>query len=301
MLENLYQQNLFGRSNVPITPPRQVFRQYLEGAQIAYPISVFDPVSARIASHLGVELGILGGSIASATVLAAPDIIVLTLSELADQVRRICRSANVSLMVDADHGYGNALNVMRTVTELEDAGASAIGIEDTILPTAFGEGAPGLISTNEMLGKLRGAIASRKDPSLVIVARTSALQYSTLDDAVNRAREYSNVGADALMIVGASQRVQIEAIRSATHLPFVLGSAGGELTDNSFLEARGVRIIIRGHQPFFVAIQALYQAMKHISDGGSPSDLGSLSASPDLRSIIFNCAEYSRYQQEFLE
>ena len=284
-----------------VTTPRQIFRQYLEGSQIGYPISVFDPVSARLARHLGVDIGILGGSIASATILAAPDIIVLTLSELTDQVRRICRSTDVSLMVDADHGYGNALNVMRTITELESAGAAAIGIEDTILPTAFGKNGPGLISTEEMLGKLHGAVASRKDPSLVIVARTSALQYSTLDDAVNRAREYSKLGVDALMIVGATERREIEAIRSETTLPFVLGSAGGELTDAPFLEAKGVRIIIRGHQTYFVAMQALYQAMKHIADGGSPSELGSLSASPELRSIVFNNAEYSEFQRDFLE
>ena len=115
------------------------FRRYLIGNEIGYPVSVFDPVSARIARHLGAELGILGGSVASAAVLAAPDLIVLTLSELADQVRRITRAADVSLMVDADHGYGNALNVIRTVQELEAAGAAALTIEDTLLPTPFGE------------------------------------------------------------------------------------------------------------------------------------------------------------------
>ena len=102
---------------------REYFRGVLEGNQVGYPISVFDPITARIADHLGARIGILGGSIASATILAAPDLIVLTLTELVDQIRRITRVSDVSLMVDADHGYGNALNVMRTVEELEGQGS----------------------------------------------------------------------------------------------------------------------------------------------------------------------------------
>ena len=94
---------------------RKQFRNYLNGPNIGYPVSVFDPISARIADHLKIDLGILGGSVASAAILAAPDIMVLTLSELSDQVERICRVSDISLMVDADNGYGNALNASRTI------------------------------------------------------------------------------------------------------------------------------------------------------------------------------------------
>ncbi len=285
---------------MPTTQPRQLFRKYLEGVNVGYPISVFDPVSARIARHLGADLGILGGSIASAAVLAAPDLIVLTLSELADQVRRICRAADVSLMVDADHGYGNALNAIRTVEELEAAGASAIGIEDTLLPAAFGKDTPELISTGEMLGKLHGAVAARKDPALVVIARSSALQYSTLDDAVARARAYSDTGADALMVVGATERKQLEAVSSATGLPIVLGGTGGDLDDEPYLQSQGVRIVLRGHQPFFVAMKALHDAMKHIIDGGATSDLRDRSAPVDLQAAILRSNDYAQWQKDYL-
>ena len=241
--------------------PRQRFRQYLEGNRIGYPISVFDPVSARIAWHLGADLGILGGSVAAAAVLAAPDLVVLTLSELADQVRRITRAAEVSLMVDADHGYGNALNAMRTVEELESAGASALSIEDTALPTAFGKAEPELISTREMLGKLQGAVAARRDPGLVVMARTGALQYASLSEAVERAGAYAGSGVDALMVIGATEQNHIKAMSAATNLPLVLGGTSGELNDEAFLLAHGVRIVARGHQPFFVAMKALYDTM----------------------------------------
>jgi carboxyvinyl-carboxyphosphonate phosphorylmutase len=118
---------------------RERFRALLDGEHCLTPGSVFDPISARIAETLGFEFGMLGGSVASMTVLGAPDLILLTLSEFADQAHRICRAVELPLMVDADHGYGNALNVKRTVEELETAGVSAMTIEDTLLPLAFGK------------------------------------------------------------------------------------------------------------------------------------------------------------------
>src|SRR5687767_14616787 len=121
------------------TPRREAFRAVLAGDRCVHPASVFDPTSARIAEDLGFELGMFAGSIASLTVLGAPDLIVLTLSEFAQQALRINRAGNLPLLVDADHGYGNALNVKRTVEELETAGVAALTIEDTLLPTAFGE------------------------------------------------------------------------------------------------------------------------------------------------------------------
>ena len=98
-----------------VTERRQRFRSILEGDRCVYPASVFDPISARAAEDLGYEVGFLAGSIASGTVLGDPDLVLLTLTEFAQQIHRICRAGNLSLMVDADHGYGNALNVRRTV------------------------------------------------------------------------------------------------------------------------------------------------------------------------------------------
>ena len=118
-----------------VTERRRQYRGLLQHSGCYHPASVFDPVSARLAEAAGFEIAMLAGSIASATVLAAPDIVVLTLTELAQQARRIVRAGRLPLMVDADHGYGNALSVMRTVEELEAAGVAALTIEDT-LPAA---------------------------------------------------------------------------------------------------------------------------------------------------------------------
>src|SRR5215471_10296553 len=146
------------------TQRREPFGAILAGDRCVHPASVFEPISARIAEDLGFEVAFMAGSIASATVLGAPDLVVLTLTEFAEQIRRICRAANISLVVDADHGYGNALNVKRTVEELETAGLAGLTIEDTVLPQRFGT-AKGeeLIALEEGVGKMKAHAHQAKD------------------------------------------------------------------------------------------------------------------------------------------
>src|ERR1700735_5420156 len=143
------------------TNRRERFRAVLAGDRCVHPGSVFDPISARIAEELGFEIGMFAGSIASFTVLGAPDLIVLTLTEFAAQAYRINRAGKLPLMVDADHGYGNALNVMRTVQELETAGVAGLMVEDTVLPRAYGEKKAAVISLEEGVGKMKAALAAR--------------------------------------------------------------------------------------------------------------------------------------------
>ena len=157
------------------TDRRERFRAVLSGGRCIHPASVYDPISARIAEDLGYEAGMLAGSVASLTVLGAPDVVVLTLTEFAEQAYRVNRAGNLPLLVDADHGYGNALSVKRTVEELETAGVAGLTIEDTLLPTPYGATETRLIPIEEGVGKMRAALAGRQDPRLVIVGRTSAL------------------------------------------------------------------------------------------------------------------------------
>ena len=146
---------------------RSRFRDLLEGDECVYPASVYDPISARIAENLGFQIGMFAGSVASLTVLGAPDLIVLSIKEFSEQAYRICRAGNLALLVDADHGYGNALNVRRTVEELETAGVCALTIEDTDLPLSFGSNLkPELILKEEGIGKLKAALNARQDPKL---------------------------------------------------------------------------------------------------------------------------------------
>jgi oxaloacetate decarboxylase len=280
---------------------RKQYRRVLEGNACVHPASVFDPMSARMAASLGFEVGMFAGSIASGTVLGAPDIIVLTLSEFAEQIRRITRGSDLPLMVDADHGYGNALNVMRTVEELETSGVAALMVEDTVLPQPFAGHDEGLVSVEEMLGKLRAAVAARQDPSLVVIGRTGALRRGGIAEAEKRVRAYQETGIDAIFLAGASKREEVEAIHRATRLPLMLGGAPPALADKSFLASQGVRIALQGHHPFYAAAKAVFDTLKYLREGGAPAGLKDRVASEELLNIAMRQSDYKRWQGDYLK
>jgi len=283
-----------------LTDRRERYRAVLAGDQCVHPASVFDPISARIAEDLGFEVGMLAGSIASFTVLGAPDIIVLTLTEFAQQIHRICRAGNLSLMVDADHGYGNALNVKRTVEELESAGVSALTIEDTVLPRRFGTGETELISIEEGVGKMKAALSGRQDPSLVVAGRSSALSVTGVEDAIRRTKAYEAAGVDAMFLSGATTKAEVEAVRAEVKIPLMLGGAGGELSDRDFLSANGVRIALQGHLSFSASVKAIYDTLKSLRDGVAPGDLTDTLATPGMMGKVTRRADYDNWTEEFM-
>ncbi|WP_322517454.1 isocitrate lyase/PEP mutase family protein [Rhodopseudomonas palustris] len=260
---------------------RGALRAILEGSACVRPASVYDAISIRIADDLQFPLGMFGGSVASLAILGDPDSALITLTELAEQMRRMARAAALPVLVDADHGYGNALNVRRTVQELEAAGCAGLTIEDTLLPQAYGEAAPQLVSREEGLGKINAALDARLDPSLVIIGRTGACSISSLDDAIERAAAYEAAGVDALFFTGVKAREQLEAISAATRLPIVLGSPPAELADWEYLAAQRVRIAVQGHAPIAAATEAVFKTLSAIRDGAAPKQLRGL-ATPEL-------------------
>ena len=258
---------------------RDALRSILSGSTCVRPGSVYDAISIRVAQDLGFEVGMFGGSVASLAVLGDPDIALITLTELAEQMRRMSRAAALPVLVDADHGYGNALNVRRTVEELETAGAAGLTIEDTLLPQVFGQTATQLISLEEGIGKMQAAVDARGDPALVIMARTGAASVSGLDDAIARATAYQATGVDALFFTGIKTRAELEALSAATTLPIVLGGFPEELVDRDYLAGQRVRIALQGHAPFAAATQAVYETLKALRDGHSPGALKGLASS----------------------
>ena len=280
---------------------RARFRELLSGPACLHPGSVHDPVSARIAEDLGFEVGMFAGSTGSLAVLGAPDLIVLTLTEFAQQALRINRVAKtLPLMVDADHGYGNALNVMRTVEELEIAGVAGLTIEDTLLPTAFGGTAkPQLITLEEGVGKMRAALAARQDKSLVIAGRTSAMQLAGEAETIARAKAYQQAGVDAIFLVGVATRAQLEAVAAEISIPLMLGSIPPTLADRAYLAEHGVRIALQGHLPFAASIQAIHATLKALRDGVKPSDITGIAPEALMKQVTRD-ADYKRWTAEFL-
>jgi carboxyvinyl-carboxyphosphonate phosphorylmutase len=258
---------------------REKLRSIISGSTCVRPGSVYDATSIRIAEDLGFEVGMFGGSVASLAVLGDPDIALITLTELCEQMRRMSRASVLPVLVDADHGYGNALNVRRTVQELEAAGAAGLTIEDTLLPQAFGQTKTQLISLDEGVGKMKAAVDARGDPSLVIMGRTGAVSITGLDDAIMRAKAYEATGVDALFFTGIKSGKELEAISAATRLPIVLGGAPEEMTALDYLGSQRVRIALQGHAPFAAATQAVYETLKALREGISPKNLKGLASS----------------------
>jgi len=279
--------------------PRIRAREILAGSECLSPASVYDALSARVAEQTGFGLGLFSGSVASMTTLAAPDLVVITLSEFADQVRRIMRASNLSLLVDADHGYGNALNVMRTVNELEHAGVSILGIEDTVQPAPFG-GDGGLVPIAEMTGKLRAALAARQDPQLVIAARIASARIEGVEGTVARAKAYAQTGVDALFVVEVDDIEIIRGVSTATTLPLIVGSGAMTALRRELTPLRA-RILLQGHQPVAAAVKALRGVYEHLHRGGAPGDLKSVIATPAELDKLIHAEAYEQARRKYLQ
>ena len=282
------------------TELRQRARAILQGTECVSPASVYDAVSAKVAELVGFRLGLFSGSMASAITLPAPDLAVVTLTEFANQIRHIVRAADITLLVDADHGYGNALNVMRTVEETEHAGVSILGLEDLAQPAAFGSSSLEPVSIPEMVGKLKAALAARSDPALVIAARTAAARTEGIEGTVARAKAYAAAGVDAIFVVGFEDVRLIEAVHAAVDLPLIVGS-GSAPTDRKRFQAAGARILLQGHQPLAAAVKALRETYEHLYRGGAPSELKGRIASTEELDRVTSREEYAQRRRDYLK
>ena len=283
------------------TDRRERLRAIVAAGRCIHPGSVHDPISARIAEDLGFEAGMFAGSVASLAVLGAPDIVVLTLTEFADQAYRINRAGKLPLLVDADHGYGNALNVKRTIEELETAGCAGITIEDTALPTPFGAAETKLIPISEGVGKMKAALAGRQDPRLIVVGRTSALSITGVADTIARLKAYEEAGVDMLFMAGVKTRKELDEVASAVRKPLFLGGAAKELYDLDYLSARNVRVCLQGHAPFNAAVNAVHATLKALRDGKPWWELQNISPPSDLLKRSTRLADYAAWTRDFLD
>jgi len=280
---------------------REKFRQVISKDSCTLAANIFDPLSAHIANMLEYEVCVLSGSVGKVANLAVPDIVMSNMSDVVDHCRRITRIADVCLMVDAEDGFGNAVNVVRTVREMEAAGVAAIEIEDNFVPTQFNVQDPGLVSKEEQSGKLKAAVAARTDPSTVIVARSAAFGLCPLDEAMDRLGVYSQTGAEAVMLTGVKSREQFEAAHRATSLPIcILNPPSDARHDSAFLAANGVRILMLGNPIFAVAVKAIYDSLKHLKYGGAMEDLAERQAPPELLRSVNRTDEFIRLQEAYV-
>lgn len=211
--------------------PTTRLRQLVEAPEILVLPGVQDALTARIAERAGFEAITCGGYASTAALLGEPDTSQLGLAEMADHYARICDAVSVPLLADGDTGFGNVTNVRRTVRAYERAGVAGLFIEDQVFPKRCGH-MPGkaVVPAEEMVGKLKAALDARVDGDLVIMARTDALAVNGLDDAIERACLYREIGADIIFVEAPRSEAEMRRICTEIPAPTMANNIEGGMT-----------------------------------------------------------------------
>ena len=237
----------------------------------------YDALSARLVEQAGFPAVYMTGFGTSASLLGRPDVGLLTQTEMVDNARRIAGVVGVPVVADADTGYGNAINVVRTVQEYERAGVAGIHLEDQVAPKRCGHmSGKAVVPADEMVAKVRAAVAARRDPDFVLIARTDARATEGLDAAVGRARRYAEAGADVLFVEALLDEGEVEAVaRSLAGVPLLFNWAEGGRTPPlplARIAALGFRIVIFPLCALLAATRAVQDVLASVRATGTPLD-----------------------------
>ena len=253
-------------------------RELLNSGQTVVAPGAFDPLAARLVEEAGFAAVYMTGFGTSAALLGRPDVGLLTMTEMADSAGRIAACVDIPLIADADTGYGNPLNVIRTVGAYEAAGVAGLHIEDQVAPKKCGHMEGKLvIGADEMAQKVKAAVDARTDPDFVIIARTDARAVEGLDSALDRARRYRDAGADVLFIEALVSEAEIEAAAAAfPDVPLLFNWAEGGKTPPVSLDRLtelGYRLVIFPIGTLLAATAAMRRILKEIATSGTPASL----------------------------
>jgi 2-methylisocitrate lyase-like PEP mutase family enzyme len=231
---------------------------------------VYDALTARIAARVGFDIVFISGYSVSATRLGEPDFGFLTQTEMADAARAVCRVSHAPVIVDADTGYGNPLNVIRTVHDLQDAGAAGVFLEDQVWPKKCGHMAgKRVVETEEHAAKIRAAADARGERDLFVVARTDARQPLGLDEAIERCLAYKEAGADALFVEAPQSQEELAQIAEALPGPLVANMIERGVTPHlsrSELRELGFQLIVCPLAGLFAGAKAVQDVLTELRD-----------------------------------
>src|SRR5438874_2250928 len=252
-----------------MTTPAQRIRDLVAADTILMP-GVYDAITARIAARLGFEIVFISGYSVSAARLGEPDFGFLTESEMADAARSVTRVSNAPVIVDADTGYGNAVNVMRTVGDFQDAGAAGVFLEDQVWPKKCGHfQGKQVIPAAEHAAKIRAAADARGECDLFIVARTDARQPLGLDEAIGRCLAYKEAGADALFVEAPQSVAELEQIARELPPPLVANMIERGVTPHlsrQELKELGFQLIVCPLAALYAATKAAVKVLTELRD-----------------------------------
>jgi 2-methylisocitrate lyase-like PEP mutase family enzyme len=284
--------------------PRQLLRHLLKREQLLVAPGCFDGLSARLVEEAGFEAAYLSGG-AVARSMGIPDIGLVTMSETIERAAQVVSAVTIPVIADADTGYGNAVNLVRTVREYERTGVAAIHIEDQITPKRCGHlDGKEVISLAEMENKLQAALAARRDPDFCIIARTDARGVHGFDDAIKRARAFTKLGVDAVFVEAPQSESELEEIpRRVTGVPLLVNVFKGGKTPMlpvDRLQQMGYRIAIYPSETQRAGIYAMRQVLALLKREGTTEAMdGSLTTFKERDNVV-GLDDWQNIEKQFM-
>jgi 2-methylisocitrate lyase-like PEP mutase family enzyme len=284
--------------------PRQTLKQLLKRNQLLVAPGCFDGLSARLVQEAGFETAYLSGG-AVARSMGIPDIGLVTMSESIERAVQVVSAINIPIIADADTGYGNAVNLVRSVREFERAGVAAIHIEDQITPKRCGHlDGKEVISQAEMELKLKAALAARADPDFCIIARTDARGVNGFDDAVKRANAFAKLGVDAIFLEAPQSEEELAEIpRRVPNIPLLVNVFKGGKTPmlpKNRLEKMGYRIAIYPSETQRAAIHAMRTALSTLKREGTTESIDATLTTFKDRDKVVGLDDWNKIEREFM-
>jgi carboxyvinyl-carboxyphosphonate phosphorylmutase len=237
----------------------------------------YDALSARLVEQAGFDAIYMTGFGTTASLIGRPDVGLLSATEMIDNARRIAAAVDVPVIADADTGYGNAINVVRTVQAYEQAGVAGVHLEDQVTPKRCGHlSGKSVVPPSEMTEKIRAAVAARRDPDFVIIARTDAAAVNGLDDALTRARAYAEAGADMLFVEAPTSERDIATVAAQLRgtAPLVFNGAEGGRTPPvtlARLSELGFSLVLYPIGTLLAATAAIRSLLATVRADGTPA------------------------------
>ncbi len=282
-----------------------LLRSLLARSNILMAPGATDAIHARMIQEAGFDAVYATGAGIANVHFGLPDIGLLTMTEMVEHIRRIADAVDVPVIADADTGYGNPLNVMRAVREFERAGVAAIQIEDQVSPKRCGHfDGKEVVSADEMVQKLRAAVAARQDPELVLIARTDALATHGFDEAVARGRLYAAHGADVVFVEAPTSAEQIARLPKEIRAPLLFNMTEGARSPEfgaAQLQQLGYQVVIFPNALLRISMRAVQESLAVLKSEGSSASLLPRMLSWEERQRIVRLREYEELDQEFVQ
>ncbi|MCW4354140.1 methylisocitrate lyase [Hoyosella sp. YIM 151337] len=276
---------------------RRAFRAGLNSGTIQRLPGAFNPLTAKLVQEIGFEGVYVSGAVLAAD-LGLPDIGLTTLTEVSERGQQIARVTDLPVLLDADTGFGEPMSAARTVTVLEDAGIAGCHFEDQVNPKRCGHlDGKAVVSTGEMVRRIRAAVAARRDPDFVICARTDARALEGLDAAVDRAKAYADAGADLIFTEALQDESEFATFRAAVDTPLLANMTEfgkSELISAGALQEIGYNAVIYPVTTLRLAMFAVEQGLREIAETGTQS---ALLGQMQHRSRLYDLIGYERYNE----